>query len=42
MISSERATRKQLVDRALKEAGWFPIVPYPGDERLPRDRVFFF
>jgi hypothetical protein len=39
MSLSERATRKQHVDRALTEAGWAPIVPY--DDHTLRDLVVF-
>ncbi len=30
MSLAEHATRKRLIDKALTEAGWTPIVPYNG------------
>jgi type I restriction enzyme R subunit len=39
MSLPEWATRKRLIDTALKETGWAPIVPH--DDRTPRDLVAF-
>ena len=39
MSLPEWATRKRLIDTALKETGWTPIVPH--DDHTPRDLVVF-